>query len=73
MRILLSKEGHTYLYFYKNNELEPSSDIKTIKRLLKECGCRVGPAWKREEPEYHICQCEAGEFRLVNDIANLKK
>lgn len=39
MRILLPKEGHTYLYFYKNNELEPSSDIKTIKRLLKECGC----------------------------------
>ena len=68
MRILLPKEGQTYLYFYKNNELEPSSDIKTIKRLLKECGCKVGPAWKREKTEYHICQCEAGEFRLVNDV-----
>lgn len=48
--------------------LNPSENISLAKKLLKELGCKIGPAWKREQPEYHICTCEMGEFRLVNDV-----
>lgn len=48
--------------------LNPSQNISLAKKLLKELGCKIGPAWKREQPEYHICTCEKGEFRLVNDV-----
>ena len=48
--------------------LNPSQNISLAKKLLKELGCKIGPAWKREQPEYHICTCEMGEFRLVNDV-----
>lgn len=68
MRILQPKEGQTYLYFYKDSDLNPSQNISLAKKLLKEVGCKVGPAWKREQPEYYICKCDIGEFRLVNDV-----
>jgi len=67
IRILQPKDGQTYLYFYKNSILEPSQDITAIKKLLRECGCKIGPAWKRKQPEFYICECEQGEFRLIND------
>ncbi|MGN0325387.1 MAG: hypothetical protein ACI4DW_03675 [Lachnospiraceae bacterium] len=68
MRVLRPEEGQTFLYFYKNEELEPSQDIATVKKLLRKLGCKVGPAWSRMVPEYYLCNCEAGEFKLVNDV-----
>ena len=68
MRVLQPKDGQTYLYFYEDSMLNPSQNISLAKKLLKELGCKIGPAWKREQPEYHICTCEMGEFRLVNDV-----
>jgi len=68
MRVLQPKDGQTYLYFYEDSMLNPSQNISLAKKLLKELGCKIGPAWKREQPEYHICTCEKGEFRLVNDV-----
>ena len=68
MRVLQPKDGQTYLYFYEDSMMNPSQNISLAKKLLKELGCKIGPAWKREQPEYHICTCEKGEFRLVNDV-----
>ena len=68
MRVLQPKDGQTYLYFYEDSMLNPSQNISIAKKMLKELGCKIGPAWKREQPEYHICTCEKGEFRLVNDV-----
>ena len=68
MRIMPPKDGQTYLYFYKNRELEPSADIKKITKLLRDGGCKIGPAWKREQPEFYLCSCAYGDFRLVADV-----
>lgn len=68
MRIILPKDGQTYLYFYENRELEPSADINKIKKLLRDAGCKIGPAWKREQPEYYLCSCVYGDFKLVADV-----
>lgn len=68
MRVLQPKEGQTFLYFYEDYELNPSQNITAARKLLKEIGCKIGPPWMREQPEYYICSCESGEFRLVNDV-----
>ena len=68
MRIIPPKDGQTYLYFYENRELEPSADIKKINKLLRDAGCKIGPAWKREQPEFYLCSCAYGEFKLVADV-----
>ena len=68
MRIIPPKDGQTYLYFYENSELEPSADIKKINKLLRDAGCKIGPAWKREQPEFYLCSCAYGDFKLVADV-----